>query len=221
LKNSNYQPGVPVLKGKVFMKKYLITAIPFALLLCISVLYSATDCISTYTNKHYGYAIKVPAGWDMAEMMLDDSHQFIAAKNKSTSIIVRTIDASRYTMEKVYHDKRWKLWERDPSLVRIIDNNIKSMEHGKVAVFNYKSKSGRILHRILLKKTTRWIFIVECRAPERSFYNLEKRFNTAFSSFSHDASSSNTSSLNNPVDRKTFNSDSGDNSGLLDLEEEK
>ncbi len=203
------------------MKKYMFPAIPVALLFSISILYSATDCVRTYTNTHYGYTIKIPAGWDMAEMMIENSHQFIAAKSKSTSIIVRTIDASRYTMEKVYHDKRWKLWERDPSLVRIIDENIKSIEQGKVAVFNYKSTSGRILHRILLRKTSGWIFIVECRAPERSFYRLEKQFNTAFSSFSHDASSSNTSSLNNPVDRKTFNSDSGDNSGLLDLEEEK
>jgi len=205
------------------MKKYIFPAIPVALLLSISILYSAADCVRTYTNTHYGYTIKIPAGWDMAEMMIENSHQFIAAKSKSTSIIVRTIDASRYTMEKVYHDKRWKLWERDPSLVRIIDDNIKSMEQDKVAVFNYKSVSGRMLHRILLRKTSGWIFIVECRAPEHSFYRLEKQFNTAFSSFSHNSNttSSNTSSFNNPVDRKTFNNDSGNDSGLLDLEEEK
>ncbi len=168
------------------MKKYMFSAIPLALLLCVSLLHSATDSLSTYTNKHYGYAIKVPSGWDMAEMMSNHSHQFIAAKNKSTSIIVRTIDASRYTMEKVYHDKKWKLWERDPSLVRIIDNNIKSMEQGKMSVFNYKSANGRILHRILLRKTSGWIFIVECRAPESAFYKLEHHFNRVFGSFSAD-----------------------------------
>jgi len=162
---------------------------PFILVLCIiistgTLINAADNCVTTYTNRFYDYTIKVPSGWDRAEMMLGKSHQFISAKNKTTSIVVTTVDATSNSMERIYNDKRWELWERDPSMKRIIEDNVESMGEGKIAVVNYKSKDGRIIHRILMKKTPRWIFIVECRAPESTFYNLENHFNRVFGSFS-------------------------------------
>jgi len=153
----------------------------------INLLNASDDCVTTYTNSFYNYSITFPAGWDRAEMMLGKAHQFIAAKNKSTSIVVSTIDASNNSIEILYHDKRWELWERDPSMKRIIEDNVSSMDSGKIAVVNYKSSNGRIIHRILMKNTGKWIFIVECRAPESSFYRLKKHFNTVFASFSHNS----------------------------------
>ncbi len=162
--------------------------LPFILVLLViisffTMLYASDNCVTTYTNKFYDYSIEIPSGWDRAEMMLGKAHQFISAKNKSTSIVVTTINASNNTIEKVYHDKRWELWERDPSMKRIIEDNVESMGEGKIAVVNYKSKDGRIIHRILMKKTAKWIFIVECRAPESAFYKLERHFNRVFGSF--------------------------------------
>ena len=187
------------------MKRMAFILVSLCFFSCATLLNGSDSCVTTYTNKFYGYTIKVPTGWDRAEMMLGNAHQFIAARNGSTSIVVTTMDASKSSIEKVYNDKRWELWERDPSMKRLIEENVDSMGEGKIAVLNYKSKNGRMIHRILIKRTSKWIFIVECRAPESTLYRLERHFNRVFSSFSPGTSEAgNFSSNREPVDREAI-----------------
>lgn len=153
------------------------TYIALWILLFIITTPSQTSPYSTKTYKSaLGFQVELPQ-WDTSELIRDDYYEFICAHSKYIYIKI-------YKLKIVDHNilgtLTWKIWEIDPNAHFIIKSKT---NNSGIIVTTYKDSITSI-HRLRIDITNDTIFIIECSAPEKTFYTYEEYFNRVFKSFS-------------------------------------
>ncbi len=134
----------------------------------------------------FKYEITVPAHWNTDEVTLEKKHIFVSYFNKS-EIRIRAFLTEEDDIESTVRKQRWNLRSIDPLLNNIIETkkiHIRKNIRDKLLVFEYRSNKQKVLQRTMISRGKDIIYIVDCKAPLRSFYMHEKFFNIALSSFS-------------------------------------
>lgn len=156
------------------MKNLLITIFTFLTVILVFVSNTLPDCFTSYKSV-LGFQVKVPS-WDISEMVRSDMHEFICAHSKTVYIkIYKLKDTEIDTLTAL----TWKIWDTDPNAHFVIRSRT---DDGGIIVATYRNKVTSI-HRLRIINTEDKIFIIECSAPEATFYKYELFFNRVFQSF--------------------------------------
>lgn len=145
---------------------------------------NAAEC-ARYMDDTYRYSVCVPEKWKKSFSEAGSINVLGLARNDGARI---TVSASRYEGE---NKKKWENWRRwyvnkvGAGFRKIIET--KEIPAGdnvaiKTLVFDYPSRAGRMLQRIMLMKYGENILAVECRAPVKVFARYTDRFNAVMSS---------------------------------------
>ncbi len=157
------------------MKNLLITIVTFLTVIIVFVSNTLPNCFTSYKSA-LGFQVEVPS-WDISEMIRNDTHEFICAHSKTVYIKIYKLK----TMESdTIATLTWKIWDIDPNahfVIRSITDDC------GIIVTTYRNKVTSI-HRVRIINSDDKIFIIECSAPEATFYNYETYFNRVFQSFS-------------------------------------
>lgn len=135
----------------------------------------------------FNYEIIVPSGWHTDELTLSRRHIFVSHHGLA-EIKVRAYTADDAGLDETMRKNSWNLRKIDPGLNKIIETekiSVKKNISGKLLVFEYRSRRSRMIQRTMIAKNKDTVYIVDCRAPLKSFYGYEKVFNIALSSFSY------------------------------------
>lgn len=157
------------------MKNLLITIFTFLTVIIVFVSNTLPDCFTSYKSA-LGFEVILPS-WNIAEMMRSDMHEFICAHSKNVYIKIyklKTMESNTITT------LTWKIWDIDPNAHFVIRSRT---DDGGIIVTTYRNKVTAI-HRLRIINSGDKTFIIECSAPESTFYNYETYFNTVFQSFS-------------------------------------
>lgn len=157
------------------MRKRTLVLFFLFLTICFNNNVNSADCVTTYQSA-MGFKVELPV-WDKAEMMRDSYHEFICAYSKTTYIKIYTL---QNTDEDIVHTLTWKIWDTDPNAHFIIN---RKSDSGGIIVTSYRT-TGVTLHRLKVIRNNNSTFIIECSAPELTFYKYEPYFNKVFKTFS-------------------------------------
>ncbi len=169
------------------MKRHVKTATFCLGLLLIAGSGPASDPYRAFTDREYGFTIKVPASWKTEQVDLGYRRLIICSKSRSTDIV---ISASRQNLEDIEKWDNWEKWYtsgRNFSIRRIIESKNVLLEKnmvGKILLFEYGPGGSRILQRVLISKFSDTLIIVECRAPVSTYYRYSDTFTTVMGSLS-------------------------------------
>lgn len=167
------------LSGSFSMEEQImknLSIVIFTLLIVIIVNETNTlpNSITTYKSA-LGFQVEVPA-WDISEMVRSDTHEFICAQSKNVYIKI-------YKLKNIQSDVltaiTWKIWDIDPNAHFVVRSRT---DNGGIIVTTYRNKVTSI-HRLRIINRNDTIFIIECSAPETTFYNYEVYFTKVFQSF--------------------------------------
>ncbi|HOS41049.1 MAG TPA: hypothetical protein PLG31_15050 [Spirochaetota bacterium] len=142
----------------------------------------------TYTNSPFNYKIIVPSDWERVVLNLSKKHIMYASKSATIEIKVRAFRGDDVRFDNIVHDERWDLRKIDAHLNSIIETGnitIKKNVKGKLFVFEYTMHRTRMIQRTMITKNADTVYIIECRAPRKTFYTYEKIFTTALGSFAN------------------------------------
>ena len=135
----------------------------------------------------FNYEIIVPSRWHIDELTLSKKHIFISYHG-SAEIKVRAFTADEAGIDETMRKNSWNLRKIDPQLNKIIETekiSVKKNVIGKLLVFEYRSRRNRMIQRTMITKNEDTVYIIDCRAPLKSFYGYDRVFNIALSSFSY------------------------------------
>ncbi len=138
-----------------------------------------------YSNKTYNYEITVPSRWKTDEVTLEKRHIFISFSGHN-EIKVRAFVSEEPDIDKTIRKRKWNLRAIDPNLNRILETEkitVRKNITGKLLVFEYRSRNRKLLQRTMITRNGDTVYIVDCKAPVRTFYRNEEAFNIAHSSF--------------------------------------
>ncbi|MEJ5361813.1 MAG: hypothetical protein WBK20_09070 [Spirochaetota bacterium] len=157
------------------MNRLVIVILILVFLMQHSFANDSLNCITSHTSA-LGFKADLP-DWDKSEMMRGNFHEFICANSKTVYIKIYKVKNIQTNM---LHELTWNIREKDPNAHFIIK---KSTSDGGIIVTTYRNQ-GTSIHRIRLINNNDEIFIIECSAPEKTFYKYEVYFNRVFQSFS-------------------------------------
>jgi len=161
------------------MKKSITKTILIIIIFYIAILLLYTQtladiCVTPYQSPS-GFSVDLPA-WDRSEMMRQNALEFICAH--SQHIYIKVIKLKN-PPDDILHYMSWKIWDTDPNAHFVIKDKL---EDGGIIISTYRNKTYS-LHRVRMIQQKEYTYIIECSAPEKSFYNYEKYFNRVFKSF--------------------------------------
>ncbi|MCX8122863.1 MAG: hypothetical protein N3F66_01705 [Spirochaetes bacterium] len=156
------------------MKNFLIVIVTLLTVVMPNISNSSPNCFTMYKSA-LGFQVEVPA-WDISEMMQSDIHEFICAYSKDIYIKVFKLKSIQ---SDILAELTWKIWDIDPNAHFVLQSR---NDNGGILVATYRNKVSSI-HRIRIINTGATIFIIECSAPENTFYSFESFFNRVFQSF--------------------------------------
>ena len=134
----------------------------------------------------FNYEIIIPSKWHTDELSLSTRHIFVSYFGLA-EIKVRAFNSDNAGIEDTVRKNSWNLRRIDPRLNKIIETekiSVKKNISGKLFVFEYRSRRNRMIQRTMITKNNNTVYIIDCKAPLKSFYGHEKDFNIALSSFS-------------------------------------
>lgn len=181
------------------MKKgiFLTCSLIFSILI-LSLTAFAGIQYGNYINNNYNYEIIIPLSWTKAELTLSNKHFMYATKDANTIIKVKAMKSSDLDIENAVNLNTWDLRKIDPRLNKIIETEkikVKKNIIGKILIFEYQSRKNNFLQRTLVTINNGIIYIIDCRAPQYSFYKYEDIFTTAIASFKHIGEGSKTQAI--------------------------
>lgn len=171
------------------MKKgiFLTCSLIFSILILALTAFAGIQ-YGNYINNNYNYEIIIPLSWTKAELTLSNKHFMYATKDANTIIKVKAMKSSDQDIENAVNLNTWDLRKIDPRLNKIIETEkikVKKNIIGKILIFEYQSRKNSYLQRTLVTINNGIIYIIDCRAPQYSFYKYEDIFTTAIASFKH------------------------------------
>jgi hypothetical protein len=140
----------------------------------------------SYKNNDFNYEIMVPASWRLVDLNLKDRHIMYSYPEKSTEIKIKAIRTAEEDVDRIVRNNRWNLSNIDSRLNKILETGkiaIKQNVYGKLLVFEYHERKKTMLQRTLISVNGGIVYIIECKAPVKTFYSNDEIFNTALSSF--------------------------------------
>ncbi len=153
--------------------------------LFISFNLKADESYIDYTNQTFKYKAFTPVGWSKSDFDLKYKHILKLKKGKNTEIKITAIEFSKDEIDKW---NNWRLWYTDKIgkniwVITETDNFLQEKDiTGKLIVFQYDSSCGKMMQRILISKTKKFIYIIECSSPLNLFKNYTDTFNTVMGS---------------------------------------
>ncbi len=156
------------------MRNFLNAFILFFVIFSNATTHSNAGDVVLYKSA-LGFKVAVPL-WDTSEMMHDDIYEFICAKSEYIFIKIYKLQ----TIENdILHTITWRIWDTDPNAHFIINTKT---DEGGIIITTYRN-NNTALHRLRIITHNNAAFIIECSAPEKTFYNYEVYFKTVFQSF--------------------------------------
>jgi len=156
--------------------------------LLITPLFAETARYADYKNEAFNYEIKLPAGWFSTHLDLEDRHLLYCYPDRFTKIKVKALKSDEQDLDRIVQSNIWKIRDIDPRLNEIIETgkiSVKKNVYGKLLVCEYRSRNNRFLQRTLIAANNGIIYVVECRAPIKTFYRYEPYFNSTLTSFGY------------------------------------
>lgn len=165
--------------------RHTIIATAVFILIMAGIPCPAEAVFNKHTDKDFEFSLFIPSQWQRKE---DDLYYKKIITLQSTDGAEIRITAMRYSEKEKSKWNSWKEWYLNNignSMMEIIETDtvkIKKEIEGKLIVFEYMSKQGKMMQRVLIARIKENIIVIECKAEFQQFYKFAPTFDRTMSS---------------------------------------